>query len=148
MFIKSYIQLWSSKNDRSVRSHVFSYDRPCYPKFDLQKGLSLVHRDGKILERIEPILHFEQDCDLSHLIMDILCSMSSEVIPECLGHNYPLFLADKKAKSLDWRKLEELTCLPYPLKWQNSEFNQQILYDTRFREYRSRMESLRRNKSI
>lgn len=37
MFIKSYIQLWSSKNEPSVRSHVLSYDRPCYPKFDLKK---------------------------------------------------------------------------------------------------------------
>jgi hypothetical protein len=147
MFVKSYIQLWSSKNDPSVRSHVFSYDRPCYPKFDLKKELSLIHRDGKILERIEPILHFKQDCELSHLVMDILCSMSSEVIPECLGHNYPLFLADKKAKSvLEETRRAYLSAVAFEMA--NSEFSQQILYDTRFREYRSQMESLRRRKNI
>ena len=76
MFVKSYIQLWSSKSDPSVRSHVFSYDRPCYPKFDLKKELVLIHIDSKVLERIEPILHFKQDSDLPHLVMDILCSIS------------------------------------------------------------------------
>jgi hypothetical protein len=76
MFVKSYIQLWSSKSDPSVRSHVFSYNRPCYPKFDLKKELVLIHIDSKVLERIEPILHFKQDSDLPHLVMDILCSIS------------------------------------------------------------------------
>jgi hypothetical protein len=147
MFVKSYIQLWSSKNDPSVRSHVFSYDRPCYPKFDLKKEIALFHRDGKVLERIEPILHFKQDSDLSHLVMDILCSMSSEVIPECLGHNYPLFLADKKAKSvLEETRRAYLSAVSFEMA--NSEFNQQVLYDTRFREYRSQVESLRRSKNI
>jgi len=147
MFVKSYIQLWSSKNDPSVRSHVFSYDRPCYPKFDLKKELTLIHRDGKVLEKIEPILHFRQDSDLSHLVMDILCSMSLEVIPECLGHNYPLFLADKKAKSvLEETRRAYLSAVSFEMA--NSEFNQQILYDTRFREYRSQVESLRRSKNI
>lgn len=28
MFVKSYIQLWQSDSDQTVRSHVFSYDRP------------------------------------------------------------------------------------------------------------------------
>jgi hypothetical protein len=147
MFAKSYIQLWSSKNDPSVRSHVFSYDRPCYSKFDLKKELALIHRDGKVLERIEPILHFKQDSDLSHLVMDILCSMSTEVIPECLGHNYPLFLADKKAKSiLEETRRAYLAAVSFEMA--NSEFNQQVLYDTRFREYRSQVESLRRSKNI
>jgi hypothetical protein len=147
MFVKSYIQLWSSKNDPSVRSHVFSYDRPCYPKFDLKKELALIHRDGKVLERIEPILHFKQEADLSHLVMAILCSMSLEVIPECLGHNYPLFLADKKAKSiLEETRRAYLSAVSFEMA--NSEFNQQILYDTRFREYRSQMEAMRRNKKI
>ncbi len=34
MFVKSYIQLWQSDKDQTVRSHVFSYDRPCYPGLD------------------------------------------------------------------------------------------------------------------
>ena len=38
MFVKSYIQLWQSENDNTVRSHVFSYDRPCYPGLTYQEN--------------------------------------------------------------------------------------------------------------
>ena len=41
MFVKSYIQLWQSENDLTVRSHVFSYDRPCYPGLDIPGELLL-----------------------------------------------------------------------------------------------------------
>ena len=41
MFVKSYIQLWQSENDPTVRSHVFSYDRPCYPGLDIPGELLL-----------------------------------------------------------------------------------------------------------
>lgn len=44
------------------------------------------------------MIHFHNDGEISRLVMDILCSMAKEVIPECLGHNYQLFLADKNAK--------------------------------------------------
>ena len=73
--------------------------------------------------------------------------MSTEVIPECLGHNYPLFLADKKAKSI-LEKTRRAYLAAVSLEMAKSEFNQQILYDTRFREYRSQVESLRRSKNI
>lgn len=33
IFLKSYVQLWCSERDPTVRSHVFSYDMPCYPGF-------------------------------------------------------------------------------------------------------------------
>jgi hypothetical protein len=73
--------------------------------------------------------------------------MASEVIPECLGHNYPLFLADKKAKSiLEETRTAYLSAVAFEMA--NSEFTQQILYDTRFREYRSQIETMRRNKNI
>ena len=100
MFAKSYFQLWSSDVDPTVRSHVFSYDRVCYPKYDNNYELLLLHRDDNIDEEIIPIIHFEKDSNISHLIMSILISMSTEVIHEALGHNYPLFLADKKAKKM------------------------------------------------
>jgi hypothetical protein len=35
MFVKSYIQLWKSEGDPRFRSFVFSYDRPCYPGYDM-----------------------------------------------------------------------------------------------------------------
>jgi hypothetical protein len=146
MFVKSYLQLWQSDNDPTVRSHVFSYDRPCYPGLDIPGELLLYHSDGNTDEEIKPMIHFDKDCDISHLVMDILCSMSLEVIPECLGHNYPLFLADKKAKYvLDQMKTAYLSTVAFELA--DSEFDQQVLYEAKFRDFRSQMENARRAKS-
>ena len=145
MFLKSYVQLWHSQNDKTVRSHVFSYDRPCYPDWDKSDELILDHYDGNVKEDIRPMIHFAKDSDISHLVMDILCSMANEVIPECLGHNYPLFLADKKAKYvLDQMKTAYLSAVAYEMA--NSEFDQQVLYQARFRDFRSQIENSRRSK--
>ena len=145
MFVKSYVQLWQSKNDNSVRSHVFSYDRPCYPKFDKVGGLVLFHKDDNVSEEIEPIVHIDDDNELSHLVMDILCSMANEVIPECIGHNYPLFLADKKAKYiLNQMRTAYLATIAFEMA--NSEFDQQILYGANFRDFRSEIENSRRSR--
>jgi hypothetical protein len=146
MFLKSYIQLWQSENDYTVRSHVFSYDRPCYPGFDLQGEILLHHLDGNVDEDIQPMIHFDKDSEIAHLVMDILCSMALEVIPECLGHNYPLFLADKKAKYiLGEMKTTYLSTVAFEMA--NSEFDQQVLYQAKFRDFRSNMENSRRAKS-
>ena len=145
MFLKSYVQLWHSQSDESVRSHVFSYDRPCYPDWDKSDELKLEHYDGNVKEDIRPMIHFAKDSDITHLVMDILCSMANEVIPECLGHNYPLFLADKKAKYvLDQMKTAYLSAVAYEMA--NSEFDQQVLYQAKFRDFRSQIENSRRSK--
>jgi hypothetical protein len=152
MFVKSYIQLWCSDTDPSVRSHVFSYDRPCYPGFDdvvandddnNNNNLILHHEDGKVDEEIRPMIYFEHDSDISHLVMDILCSMSLEVIPECLGHNYPLFLADKKAKSsLQGTRSAYLSTVSFEMA--KHQLDQQVLFEAKFREFRSSIENARR----
>jgi hypothetical protein len=67
MFVKSYIQLWCSENDPTVRSHVFAYDRPCYPGFDKHGELLIYHSDGAVDEEIQPMIHFEKDSEISHL---------------------------------------------------------------------------------
>ncbi|NAL78037.1 hypothetical protein [Nitrososphaera sp. AFS] len=146
MFVKSYIQLWQSENDITVRSHVFTYDRPCYPGFDIQGELLLQHLDGNVEEEIQPIIHFDKDCEISHLVMDILCSMALEVIPEAIGHNYPLFLADKKAKSV-LGQMRSAYLSTVALVLANSEFDQQILYEQKFRDFRTRIENSRRERS-
>jgi hypothetical protein len=145
MFVKSYIQLWQSKNDNTVRSHVFSYDRPCYPGLDIPEELLLFHQDGKVDEEIRPMIHFNKDCKISHLVMDILCSMASEAIPECLGHNYPLFLADKKAKYvLQEMKTAYMSTVAFEMA--SSELDQQVLFEEKFRDFRSKVENSRRAK--
>jgi len=146
MFVKSYIQLWQSENDHTVRSHVFSYDRPCYPGLDVQGELLLHHLDGNVDEEIQPMIHFDRDSEVSNLVMDILCSMALEVIPECLGHNYPLFLADKKAKYI-LGEMKKAYLATVAFEMANSEFDQQVLYQAKFRDFRSKMENSRRAKS-
>jgi hypothetical protein len=144
MFVKSYIQLWSSAENPSVRSYVFSYDRPCYPKFDVEGELILHHHDSNVDEMIRPMIHFREDSHVSHLAMSILTSMSSVAIPECLGHNYPLFLADKKAKAiLHEARRAYLSAVSFELA--QSKLDQQVLFGPSFREFRSSMERLRRN---
>jgi hypothetical protein len=50
LFLKSYIQLWCSKTDPTVRSHVFSNDRPFYPDFDKPGEIFLYHKDGNVVK--------------------------------------------------------------------------------------------------
>ncbi len=149
MFVKSYFQLWSSPNDPTVRSHVFLYDRPCYPQYDLpskdQVDLVLRHNDT-VLEEIRPVFHFTKDSPISDLVMGILQSMGSEPIPEALGHNYPLFLADKKAKWLEEEARKACTAA-VELEIARSKLDQQILYESRFRDYRTGIEAKRKNKA-
>ncbi len=143
LFVKSYVQLWQSSSDPSVRSHVFSYDRPCYPGFDEPGELLLLHADGGVDEVIEPMIHFAKESEITHLVMAVLHSMALETIPEALGHSYPLFLADKKAKAvLESMRATYLSTVS--LEITNSSLDQQILFNSRFRDYRSDIESKRR----
>lgn len=152
MFVKAYFQLWSSSSDPSVRSHVFLYDRPCYPQYDSTGGASLSppelvlkHLDS-VDERIIPALHYSSNSPVSDLVLGILQSMGSEPIPEALGHNYPLFLADKKAKWLESEAAKACTAA-VELEVARSKLDQQILYESRFRDYRNSVEAGRKGKS-
>ncbi len=145
MFVKAYFQLWSSEKDPSVRSHVFLYDRPCYPQYDKpEPELVLLHHDT-VEEKILPAMHFLQSSPVSDLVIGILCSMGMEPIPEAIGHNYPLFLADKKAKWIEEEASK--TCVAaVDLEVAKSKLDQQVLFESRFRDYRSKLESNRKSK--
>jgi hypothetical protein len=142
-YLKAYIQLWSSESTPSVRSHVFTYDRPVYAGYDHWDEITLYNRDGPADVRIKPVLHFLRASPLTEAVMALLAEMGKEVIPEALGHNYPLFLADKKAKSI----LEE-TRQAYlgavALEMAKSDLDQQVLFSRRFRDYRSQIEGKRK----
>ncbi|MBC7120391.1 MAG: hypothetical protein H5T33_02240 [Candidatus Methanosuratus sp.] len=142
-FVKAYLQLWQSSNDPAVRSHVFAYDRPCYPGLDSYGEFVLLHQDGDAEETIEPVLEFDSGSPVADLVMAILYSMAGEVIPEALGYNFPLFLADKKAKFvLEGARQTYLSTVAYELA--RSRLDQQILFNTRFRDFRSEIEAMRR----
>ena len=144
VYLKTYMQLWSSETNPSVRSHVFTYDRPVYPGYDHWDELTLFNRDGPADSKILPVLHFLRGSSLTNMVMAMLTEMGKEVVPEALGHNYPLFLADKKAKSV----LEE-TRQAYlgavAVEMAKSDLDQQVLFSRKFRDYRSQIEGMRRS---
>lgn len=143
MFVKSYFQLWESDNDPTLRSHVFLYDRPCYPQYDMVKELRLINRDGEVDEEIVPALHFSSDSPLGDLTLAILDSMGKEPIPEALGHNYPLFLADKRAK-VAFEEAASSCIAGVDLEIAKSRLDQQILFQGKYRQMRSDVEAIRR----
>jgi hypothetical protein len=144
-FVKCYIQLWSSKNEPAVRTHVFTFDRPAYPGYDGWGEILVHNKDNDLDERISPILHLKEESGITNLAMSILFEMSGEVVPEALGHNYPLFLADKKAKFvLSQSRKAYLGAVDVEMA--RSDLDQQVLFSQRFRDYRSQVESQRRGR--
>ena len=142
MFLKAYFQLWSSEREPTLRSHVFLYDRPCYPDYDNTLELRLRHSDNGVEEQIIPSIHFERDSEISDLVLGILDSMGQEPIPEALGHNYPLFLADKRAK-VAYDEASKSCVAAVDLEIARSRLDQQLL-SQKFRDYRSKYESNRK----
>jgi hypothetical protein len=65
------------------------------------------------------------------------------VIPEALGHNYPLFLADKKAKAV-LEQNREAYLGAVAVEMAKSDLDQQVLFSRKFRDYRSQVEARRR----
>jgi hypothetical protein len=143
MFVKTYIQLWSSKSNPAVRSHVFTFDRPAYAKYDHWAEIVLHNKDNEMDERISPVLNLLEESGMTNLAMAILVEMAGEVIPEALGHNYPLFLADKKAKFV-LKQNKEAYAGAVDVEMARSELDQQVLFSQKFRDYRSQVEAKRR----
>lgn len=143
VYLKTYIQLWSSATTPSVRSHVFTFDRPVYPGFDHWDEILLYNKDGPVDGKISPVLHYERGSPLTNMCMAVLTEMGKEVIPEALGHNYPLFLADKKAKSI-LEETKQAYLGAVAIEMAKSDLDQQILFSRKFRDYRSQIEGKRK----
>jgi hypothetical protein len=142
-YVKTYIQLWSSESNPVVRSHVFTYDRPVYPGYDHWDEIVLFNRDGPGDFKILPVLHNSEGSDLTNMVMAMLWEMGKEVVPEALGHNYPLFLADKKAKFI-LEESRQAYLSAVALEMAKSDLDQQVLFSRRFRDYRSQIEGKRK----
>jgi len=113
VYLKTYFQLWSSESNPSVRSHVFTYDRPAYPAFDHWDEITLFNRDGPADVRIHPVLHFTRGSDLTNMVMAMLAEMGKEVIPEALGHQLLPSSWPTKRRSLSSRRPGRLTWVPW-----------------------------------
>lgn len=143
VYLKTYIQLWHSESSPSVRSHVFTFDRPVFPNYDHWDELSLFNKDGPADVKISPVLHFRRGSALTNMVMAVLTKMGGEVIPEALGHNYPLFLADKKAKAV-LGETRQAYLGAVAIEMAKSDLDQQVLFSRRFRDYRSQIEGKRK----
>jgi hypothetical protein len=143
VYIKTYIQLWSSASSPHVRSHVFTFDRPVYAGFDHWDEILLHNKDGTVDEKIRPVLHFRGGSRVTNMVMAMLTEMGKEAIPEALGHNYPLFLADKKAKAI-LEETREAYLGAVAIEMARSDLDQQVLFSRRFRDYRSLVEGKRK----
>jgi hypothetical protein len=101
LFLKTYVQLDSSQRDPQFRSNVLFIDRLVYPDYDEKQLVRFKHDYGGAIEPVETILYTDRSVenDMQNLVVMLLSSMGSRSIPEVFGHNKPLFIADKVAKS-------------------------------------------------
>ncbi|HLQ06184.1 MAG TPA: hypothetical protein VK126_00340, partial [Nitrososphaerales archaeon] len=121
----------------------FTFDRPVYPGFDHWDEILLFNKDGPVDGKISPVLHYERGSPLTNMCMAVLTEMGKEVIPEALGHNYPLFLADKKAKAI-LEETKQAYLGAVAIEMAKSDLDQQILFSRKFRDYRSQIEGKRK----
>ena len=147
LFLRSFVQLASSRQDEKLRSNVLAIDRLVYPEFDLdqnENSIEMKHEYGST-EKVKFLLFRNNKIknDLQNLLLIILKSMSHSNIGETFGYNRPLFVADKIAKwhNQEFRKIVDstshlITC--------NKNLKNFVYYMNTFREKRQDFESNRR----
>jgi hypothetical protein len=147
LFLRSFVQLASSRQDEKLRSNVLAVDRLVYPEFDLmlpENSMEMKHEYGGT-EKIKFLLFRNNKIknDLQNLLLIMLKSMSHSNIGETFGYNKPLFVADKIAKwhNQEFRKIVDstshlITC--------NKNLKNFVYYMNTFREKRQGFESNRR----
>jgi NurA domain len=147
LFLRSFVQLASSRQDEKLRSNVLAIDRLVYPEFDLDQNenrIEMKHEYGST-EKVKFLLFRNNKIknDLQNLLLIILKSMSHSNIGETFGYNRPLFVADKIAKwhNQEFRKIVDstshlITC--------NKNLKNFVYYMNTFREKRQGFESNRR----
>jgi hypothetical protein len=148
LFLKSYIQLSQTDIDPQLRSNVLLLDRLSYPEFDYRPDSTLAfkHTYGNAEETVRPIVFRDKTVlnSIQELVMQTLCAMTSNSIPELFGHNKPLFIADKVAK---WHNEEMRRIIDTTGKWlmNNPSLRHFVFYMSTFRERRSEIEGSRRD---
>ncbi len=97
LFVRVSFQLKSLEIDETVRSMVFTYDRPFDPMFD-RLGDPLNLKDDGSTITIRPVFEGQERSLLDDLILYLLSLMDNPEILEAYGYNQLLYLADKAAK--------------------------------------------------
>jgi len=147
LFLRSFVQLASSRQDEKLRSNVLAIDRLVYPEFDLmlpENIIEMKHEYGST-EKVKFLLFKNNKIknDLQNLLLIVLKSMSHSNIGETFGYNRPLFVADKIAKwhNQEFGKIVDstshlITC--------NKNLKNFVYYMNTFREKRQGFESNRK----
>ena len=99
LFVRSYFQLRTLKNDQGVRSQVFLFDRAFDPKHDLAgvRRFSVKERSGRT--SVDGYFEGSAGNALSNLVLHILSLNDNPEVFEAFGHNQLLYLADKAVKA-------------------------------------------------
>lgn len=147
LFVKSYVQLSQAKYDPQLRSNVLFIDRLVYPDFDLndESRVTLKQDYGGVIDPIDVIMFRDKMMEnkLQNLIMIMLKAMTSPSIPEAFGHNKPLFIADKVAKS-SYSQVKRI--IDTTGRWiaNRHDLRKFVFYMSTFRERRAQIEAARR----
>ncbi len=99
LFVRSYFQLRALKNDPSVRSQVFLFDRIFHPDFDAEAVRRFSVRERSGTTRVDPYFEGDAGSPLSNLALHILSMTDNPEVFEAFGHNQLLYLADKAVKA-------------------------------------------------
>jgi len=143
LFLKTYVQLDQSTRDPQFRSNVLFIDRLVQPQFD-RSTLSLKHDYGGATEPMDVIFYRDRESSnpIQNLVMIVLKAMGARSIPEVFGHNRPLFIADKIAKTQRGRVGGMLEATGHWLV-NSSRLRRFCFYMNTFRERRTEVEHAR-----
>lgn len=99
LFVRSYFQLRTLKNDQSVRSPVFLFDRAYDPEYDAQctRSFDVEEKGGET--QVAGYFEGNDWSALSNLSLHILSMTDNPEVFEAFGHNQLLYLADKAVKA-------------------------------------------------
>ncbi len=150
MFLKSFIQLREGKTMPELRSTVLMIDRVVLEK-DIKNSIplpDLIHNYGGAREYVKALVMpaDSRKNEIQNLVMNLLIKLDAPSIPEAMGHNKPLFIADKICK---WFGEVFGSIVSTTKQWM--ETNKSIrsfgLHISSFREKRTIIESTRRGNS-
>jgi len=99
LFVRSYFQLRTLRNDPSVRSQVFLFDRPFDPKYDAPSVRRFNVKERSGTTRVDCYFEGGDRSPVSNLALHILSMNDNPEVFEAFGHNQLLYLADKAVKA-------------------------------------------------
>jgi len=100
LFVRGYFQLRSLKSDPSIRSAVFAYDRPFYPRYDSKLVAEFDCLEWNRISRVKPMIEVDGRSGVGDMVISILSMCDNPYVVEEMGYNHLLFLADKYVKSV------------------------------------------------